>query len=114
MAKIIPPLKKYTQTIEKVIGYYLWRSHGLRVSREQLRLPCIKGGLGLADVHRKCCALIVKQIHTVMSCTQEIFQIEIAKQTKTHVLLREYYKLEEDISNQGSENFGHTKNIRTC
>lgn len=61
-AQVLPAFKKNTQTIEKYIGFYLWKGLPYRVAREQLRMPTKSGGLGLLDVYKKSTALLLRTL----------------------------------------------------
>ena len=80
LAQIFPPRKLDAQQVEKYIGYHIWRNHPCRVSREQLRLRPIQGGLGLVDVWLKCTALSVNHYTKLLNGTGDPFEVVYFKQ----------------------------------
>ena len=91
-AKIYPPRKQDTQTIEKYAGFYIWRSYPYRVARQQLRLPLHKGGLGLIDVSLKCQAIMAKTLHDITMERGDQFEFTYFSRylNQRHQLFKEY------------------------
>ena len=80
LARVLPPRKLDTQTLEKYIGYHVWRNHPYRISRDQLRLPRKKGGLGLVDIELKCKALLIRQYDNLARGFGDPFELSYLQQ----------------------------------
>ena len=64
IASILPLSKTAGKKFERIMGKFIWRSSGriLRVSLEELKLPCLRGGLKLACVHKMSNSLLLTQL----------------------------------------------------
>ena len=62
LAQVFLPSAATSQYVEKYIGYYIWKGHQYRISRDQLRLKNERGGLNLVNVALKCKALFIKNL----------------------------------------------------
>ena len=71
VAAVIPLTRSALQTINSIIGDFIWKNSGkvLRIARDELVNSEIKGGLGLLDTEAMCNSLIASQTFRLMkSC----------------------------------------------
>lgn len=69
ISQVLPISKLVCARLTQFIGWFLWRGHIFRVSRQQVTLPRQAGGLGLVCIETKVRALLFKNM--IQTLTQD-------------------------------------------
>lgn len=75
-ASILPMPAKFSQQVEKSVGFYIWSGHVYRISRSQLRNKKGKGGQNLVDVAIKAQSLLIRRILLSMEGSGDVVDIQ--------------------------------------
>ena len=86
LAQVIPFPEKYSQQVERTIGYYIWQGYLYKAARDQLRRPIAQGGLNLIAVSSKSQALLIKHIHQAVNGCGDEQDVDFWKHAATHNL----------------------------